>query len=168
MSFSLTQAAQGHEFVVAASHFIFLRRQPSHARITASKSASSLLHGLYELGTFESFVSVVFVDEDILLCVGRRRRRWMLHHGPVDSEIPVVERGGCMGRERLQRPSCLKQLLMRDVLCAASTKNGHADAVGSSSPFLCATCYLATHAALAGSVAKSTFCGGVYVATHRC
>ena len=58
-------AAHGQALVVAASHLILRLRQPSHALITTSCQQWSEFV-LLTLRTFEAFVSVVLVDEDIV------------------------------------------------------------------------------------------------------
>jgi hypothetical protein len=68
------QAAQGQAFVVAASHLILRRRQPSHARMTGGRVSREVFGGFGVFGagerTLEAFVPVVFVDEDIV-CGGQ-------------------------------------------------------------------------------------------------
>ena len=68
MSLRRTQAPQGHEFVVAASHLILRLRQPSQARITGgmldepghvAKSDTKNL-------TLEALVTIVLIDKDIV------------------------------------------------------------------------------------------------------
>ena len=69
------QAAQGHVFVVAASHLIFLLRQPSHALITiqVQDRTSQLrlsIDGKWGRGagthTLQPLVAVMLVNEDIV------------------------------------------------------------------------------------------------------
>lgn len=67
------QAEQGQVFVVAASHLIFRRRQPSQALITARGGVSQVDATMVMLycktwpnNTFESLVAIVLVDKDIV------------------------------------------------------------------------------------------------------
>jgi hypothetical protein len=61
-------AEQGHVLVVAASHLIFLLLQPSHTRITGGKGQTNEDESRqYEMHTLEALVTVVLVDEDIIL-----------------------------------------------------------------------------------------------------
>jgi hypothetical protein len=66
-SFSRTQAEQGHVLVVAASHLIFRRRQPSQARITRAFVSGIQRRFMDSLNrTLESLVTIVFIDENIV------------------------------------------------------------------------------------------------------
>lgn len=64
------QAEHGQVLVVAASHLIFLLRQPSHALMTIARQSQP--RGalgwcrIYAALTFQSLVAIVFVDEDII------------------------------------------------------------------------------------------------------
>jgi hypothetical protein len=65
-SLSLMQAEQGQVLVVAASHLIFLLRQPSHALITADVR-SGYAQNISKLKiTFKPFVTVMFVYKHIV------------------------------------------------------------------------------------------------------
>jgi hypothetical protein len=66
VNFNRTQAAQGQELVVAASHLILRRRHPSQARITKPVSKLSPKRGRPDHDTFQSLVTVVLVDKDIV------------------------------------------------------------------------------------------------------
>jgi len=76
-SFSLVQAAHGHEFVVAESHLIFRRRHPSQARITAGSNGQSMHLGYADMEAHPSTV-----------CVGCvRQRRHNLAKSVVSAEL---------------------------------------------------------------------------------
>lgn len=92
------QAEHGQVFVVAASHFIFLRRQPSHALITIGAHVRQLYgwqtattRGAH---TLQPLVPIVLIYEDVIYSHDVRTTRLGCAGTVSESELFWVSLGG--------------------------------------------------------------------------